>query len=76
MAKKGLEYKHFMETNNINITTFRCDNAGENVKFKEKLVEIGKNINIEFSVLNASQQNRIVKGAFATLYGRVRAFMN
>ena len=38
MAKKGMEYIHFMETNTIKITTFRCDNEGEHIKFKEKLV--------------------------------------
>ena len=36
MANKGLEYIYFMETHNINIATFRCNNAGENIKFKEK----------------------------------------
>ena len=65
-----------METHNINITTFRCDNAGENIKFKQKLVEIGKNINIEFLAPNTPQQNGIVKRAFATLYGRVQSIMN
>ena len=76
MAKKGLEYIHFMETNNINITTFRCNNAGENIKFKEKLVEIGKKINIEFLAPNTPQQNGIVERAFATLYDRVQTIMN
>ena len=76
MAKKGMEYIHFMETYNIKITTFRCNNAGKNIKFKEKLVEIGKKINIKFSAPNNPQQNRIIKRAFATLYGRVQSIMN
>ena len=42
IAEKGLEYINFLETNNINVKTFRCDNAGENEKFKEKLIELRK----------------------------------
>ena len=53
MANTGLEYNHFMETHNINMATFRYDNSVEHIKFKEKLVQIGKNIAVEFSALNA-----------------------
>ena len=67
---------HFMETRNINKVTFTCDNAGENIKFKEKLVQIGKDNNVEFFAPNTRQQNRIVERAFANLYGRARAIMN
>ena len=38
MAIKGLEYIIFLETNNIIVKTFRCSNAEENKKFKEKLI--------------------------------------
>ena len=61
MTNKGLEYIHFMDTLNINIDTFRCNNTGENIKFKEKLVQIRKNINVEFSAPNTPQQNRTVE---------------
>ena len=53
-----------METLNINIV---FDNAGENIKFKEKLVQIRKNINVEFLAPNKPQQNGIVERSFATL---------
>ena len=44
MAEKWLEYINFLETNNIIVKTIRCDNAGENEEFKEKSIELGKNI--------------------------------
>ena len=70
MVNKGLEHIHFIETYNINIATFRCDNAGENITFKEK-VQIGKNRNVEFLAPNIPQQNKAVKRALAMLYNRV-----
>ena len=76
MAEKGLKYINIWETNNIKVKKFRCDNAGENEKFKEKLIELGKYIKVEFLALGTPQQNGIVEGAFATMYGRVRAMMN
>ena len=68
MAEKGLKYIIFLETNNIIVKTFRCNNAEENEKFKEKLIELGKNIKMEFSALGTPQQNRIVERAFAAMY--------
>ena len=76
MVNKGSEYIHFIETHNINKATFRCDNVGENIEFKENLVQIGKNINVEFSAPKMPQQNGIVEIAFATLYSRVQVIMN
>ena len=76
MGNQGFEYIHFMETTNINIATFRCDNVGEYIKFKEKLVQIRKNVNGKFLAPHKPQQNRIVEKAFATLYGRVWAISN
>ena len=76
MANKGLEYIHFIETHHINIATFRCDNVGENIQFEEKLIQIGKNINVEILAPNTPQQDGIVERAFTTLYSRVRAIMN
>ena len=60
MTTKGLEYIHFLETRNRTIATFRCNNAGENIKFKEKLVQIRKTTNADFSAPNTPQQNEIV----------------
>ena len=76
LAEKGLEFINFLETNNIIVKTFRCDNAGENDKFKEKLIELGKNIKMEFLAPGSPQQNRIVERAVATMYRRVQATMN
>ena len=76
MAEKGLECINFLETNDVNVKTFRCDNAGEIEKFKEKLRELGKNIKKEFLAPGTPQQNRKIERAFATMYGRVRAMMN
>ena len=45
-------------------------------KFKEKLMELGKNIKTKFSALGKPQQNGIVERAFATMYRGVRAMMN
>ena len=50
----------------MSIATFRCNNAGESIKFKEKFIQIRKKINVEFLALNTSQQNRIIEKAFAT----------
>ena len=55
-----------------------CDNSGEN----KKLMELCKTINglahihFKFTARNTPQQNDIVKRAFATLYGRIRANNN
>ena len=38
MVNKGFKYIHFMETHNMDIAIFRCNNVGENIKYKEKLV--------------------------------------
>ena len=76
MANKGLEDIHFMETHNINMITFRYDNAEGNIKFKVKLAQIRKNINVKFSAPNTPQQKGILERAFAMLYGRLRTNMN
>ena len=71
MAEKVLEYINFLETKNIIVKTFRCDNAGQNEEFREKLIELGKNIKMEFSAPGTPQQNRIVERAFTTINRRV-----
>ena len=35
ITNKGLEYIHFMETQNINMATFRLNNAGEHIEFNK-----------------------------------------
>ena len=62
MATKVLEYIHFLETHNGTIASFRCDNAGENIKFKEKLEQMGKNINVEFLAPHPPSKTESSKG--------------
>ena len=61
MAEKGLKYIKFLETNKIKVKTFSCDNAGENEIFKQKLIDLGKNIKVEFLTPGTPQQNGIVE---------------
>ncbi len=53
----------------------RCDNAGENYSLKKEIDHEGMNIQFEFTARQTTQQNGKVEGAFATLYGRMRAMM-
>ena len=72
-----MEFIHLLQSNNIKVKVFRCDNATENEKFKEKIIELGMDARFEyFSAPGTPQQNGVVKRAFATLYGRVRAMLN
>ena len=36
VTEKGLEFIHLLQSNNIKVKVFRCDNAAENEKFKKK----------------------------------------
>ena len=36
VTEKGLEFIHLLQSNDIEVKVFRCDNAAENEKFKEK----------------------------------------
>ena len=65
-----------MQSNDIKVKVIRCDNAAENEKFKEKIIEFGMNVRFELSAQGAPQQNGVVEGAFATLNGRVSAMLN
>ena len=76
MVEKRLKYINFLETNNIIVKTFRYNNAGEKEKFKEKLIELGKTIGMEFLALGTPHQNGIVERAFAMMYRRVQTMMN
>lgn len=55
---------------------FRCDNAGENLKFKEMVDEHYPYIKFEFTAPNTPQQNGRIERKFATLYGKVRYMLN
>ena len=71
VTEKGLEFIHLLQSNNIKVKVFRCDNAAENEKFKKKIIELGMDARFEFSAPGTPQQNGVVKRAFATLYRRV-----
>ena len=69
---KDIQGKHGSQTGKI----IRCDNAGENLKLKEKCEEKGLGITFEFTAPGTPQQNGKVERKFATLYSKVRAMMN
>ena len=73
VTEKGLA---LLQSNGIKIKVFRCDNTAENEKFEEKIIELGMDACFEFSAPGTSQQNVVVKRAFAMLYGRVQAMLN
>ena len=54
-----------------------CDNGGEKVKIKDKLVtENIKGIDIEFTSPSTPQQNGIVERGFQSIYNKVRSMCN
>jgi hypothetical protein len=55
----------------------RCDNAWENIKFKERanIVAWQLNINFEFTPRATPQHNSLAETGFATLLKRARALM-
>jgi hypothetical protein len=53
-----------------------CKNAVENVVLETTCKRKGLNINFEFTAPEMLQDNGVVKRAFATLFGRLRAMMN
>ena len=76
VTEKGLEFVHLLQFNSIKVKVFRSDNAAENEKFKEKIIELGIDARFEFSAQGTPQQNGVVETAFAMLYGRVQAMLN
>jgi hypothetical protein len=62
----------------IEIKIIRCDNAAENKKLQENVMndESLNYIKFEFTAPYTPQQNGVVERKFATLYGRVRAMLN
>ena len=73
VTEKGLKFIHLLQSNGIKVKVFRCDNAAENEKFKEKIIKLGMD---KFSAPGTPQQNGVVERAFTTLYGRVQAILN
>jgi Reverse transcriptase (RNA-dependent DNA polymerase)/gag-polypeptide of LTR copia-type len=55
------------------VKTIRCDNAGENLAFKDESKKKQLGVIFEFTAPNTPQQNGVVERAFAFLQGRVRA---
>ena len=53
-----------------------CDNAGKNVKLKEKINKLQYGIDFEMMAAGTPQHNGVVERAFATLHGRIRATLN
>jgi len=60
----------------VSIAVIRCDNAGENFKFKKLAEDECLGVQFEFTAPYTPQQNGSVKRSFATSFGRMRAMMN
>ena len=43
------------------VKAFRCHNAAENEKFKEKIIKLGMDAHFEFSAPGTPQQNGVVE---------------
>ena len=71
-----MEFIHLLQSKNIKVKVFRSDNAAENEKFEEEIIELGMHTRFEFSAPGTPQQNGVVKRAFAKLYGRVQTMLN
>ena len=69
VTEKELEFIHLLQSNNIKVKVFSCDNAAENEKFKKKIIELSMDARFKFSAPGTPQQNVVVKRAFAMLYG-------
>ena len=55
---------------------WHCDRGGENKVLPDKLIKENQSINFEFTPHDTPQYNGMVKRAFATFYGRIRAMLN
>ena len=60
----------------VKVQCVRCDNAGENMKLKEKLHEMHYGVKFKITAAGTPQHNGVVERAFATMYGRVRSMLN
>ena len=76
LAISGLQFLKKLRNKGIDVKNIRCDNAGENKKLEEKVIDENMKINFEYTSAGTPQQNGVAERAFATLYGRVRAMLN
>jgi len=67
---KSLEAK-----NGVKVEKIRLDDAGENVKLKERCEKEGLGVTFEFTSPNSPQYNGKVERKFATIYSRMRAML-
>jgi hypothetical protein len=59
----------------VKIERWKFDSAGENKSTQEMFEKEGYGIKCKYTARETPQQNGMVKRAFATLFGRVRALM-
>jgi hypothetical protein len=76
LAETLIKFLKSLEQEGNIVQYIRCDNSGENNKFRDMCIEEKFKIKFEFTAPNTPQQNGIVERAFATLYGRIRAMLN
>jgi Reverse transcriptase (RNA-dependent DNA polymerase) len=70
--------KLFQKQYNTSVQHIRCDNAGENKKLQESLIQEDgiKHIQFEYTAPFTPQQNGKIERKFATLWSKVRAMLN
>lgn len=73
LAKAEADLRERWKNKGIDVMNIRCDDAGENKKFKEEIVKRNLKINFEYTGADTPQHNGVVERAFATLIGRARA---
>jgi hypothetical protein len=61
--------------NGMPVKYVRCDNAGENTKFKERANSVEWQLNIDFAPRATPQHNSLAETGFATLLKKARALM-
>ena len=68
MVEPTCEKLHKWKENGYNVTTIRCDNAGENVKLQKRSDSAAWKLNLtfEFTARDTPQQNHLAELAFAT----------
>lgn len=75
LYKNGMAYLNHLRKEGIEVKRFRCDDAGENKKFEEKLEKAGFLPKFEYTGRSTPQHNRMVERGFVTITARVRAMM-
>jgi hypothetical protein len=69
--------RQFQKDNKLTVHNIRCDNSGENLRFK-RLAEEDTTLSIKFELTApyTPEQNGKLERKYATLYGKVRAMLN